>query len=278
MKRSRQRFNPRIYHPFNGDKMLDTTKCNKDRMTNLFNQIKSIEKANRQEKECKETVQPEVTESNVQKEVYDVDSDLKNVLNPEKIISFNVVETKNESKVEEMNTIPQINLSDEEEEPMYHIANNQRLSSILDYEDTIIRLIDMVEHAEDQYQYCMSKISEADREVQDFLHEVRAPKKNAYEGFKLYQIGHKIEIRRQAYKEGVKLLKPYVAYAKKLKEDIKQLKHIVEYTDNFKSSMENSIYMPRSNLKLPVGDKFRALTKEEQDIIRQNYKKKKKMS
>lgn len=271
MKRSRQRFNPRIYHPFNGEKMLNSTnEQNKDKMTHLFEQIKSIERANRKEKE--KAAKANATE--IKNESYDIDASLKKSME-KKRINFDVVHT-NDSEGQEMNTIPQVNILPEEEEPLYHIVNNQRLSSMLDYKDTIQKLIDMIEHAEDQYNYCRNKITESDREVQDFLHEVRAPKKNAYEGFKLYQIGHKIEIKRQAYKEGASLLKPYVSYVKKLKDDLDNLKYIVEYTNNFFEGIQNAIYMPRSDLKLPVGDKFRSLSKEQQEIIRQNHQKNKK--
>ena len=159
----------------------------------------------------------------------------------------------------------------EQENPLFYISSDARLSTMLEYTRIVSEYVSMMEKVDDQYQYCCSRLSEAEKEVQDFLHELREPKKNAFEGFKLYQIGHNIQLKRQAYKDCVSILKPLANQARAGKEQIDKMKNILSYLNSVKETKENRVYMQRSSLKLPVGDAFRALDPAEQDIIRKNY-------
>lgn len=188
---------------------------------------------------------------------------------------YNVVMSSDTKK--NRSSIAQYNFTDEQENPAYYIASNKRLSKILEYRRILSEFIEMMKSVEDQHSYCRSKIVESDREIQDFLHELRQPKRNAYEGFKLYQLGHHLEIKRQGFKDADEDIFCLAKLANASKEYIEKLERIMNHLEDVKTSRENKIYMPRSDLDLPVGDKFRSLPKEEQAIICQNFEKTKAM-
>ena len=157
---------------------------------------------------------------------------------------------------EKRTKLAQYKFSEEQELPEFYILNN---------------FISMIESVQDQFSYCSSRLSEADKEIQDFLHELRQPKKNAYEGFKLYQLGHHLEIKRQAYKNSINILRPLTRLYNE--ESLTQMKNAAELLRTAIKECSNRIYMQKSNLKLPVGDAFRALSKDEQSLIKENYEK-----
>lgn len=68
------------------------------------------------------------------------------------------------------------------------------------------------------------------------------------------------------------MLRPLANFANANRELVTRLQNISEHQKSRKSLIENRVYMPRSDLNLPVGDAFRALPKEEQERIRENYR------
>ena len=205
--------------------------------------------------------------------VRDIDKNIAEEFAPKHSREQKLVKTaESKQKAKEFkSSLTDFTFKPEQENPLFYIASDNRLSAMLEYTRIIDEYIDMMERVDDQYQYCCSKLSEAEKEVQDFLHELRAPKKNAFEGFKLYQLGHNIQLKRQAYKDCASVLKPLANLVRANKEQIDKMKNISSYLNSVKETKENRIYMQRSNLKLPIGDAFRALTPTEQEIIRKNY-------
>jgi hypothetical protein len=174
--------------------------------------------------------------------------------------------------------LAQYRFSPDQENPDYYIVNNPKMSPILNYRRILKEFLEMMNSVEDQFSYCCSKVSEADREVQDFLHELRMPKRNAYEGFKLYQLGHHLEVKRQAFKNAQEDLRPLSTLASMMKEQLERIENCAKHLDTLKLSRENKVYIPRSDLNLPVGDRYRSLSPEEQQEIRQNYERRRKAS
>lgn len=172
---------------------------------------------------------------------------------------------------EKRTRLAQYKFSEEQELPEFYILNDDRTKDIVNYEEFLNNFISMIESVQDQFSYCSSRLSEADKEIQDFLHELRQPKKNAYEGFKLYQLGHHLEIKRQAYKNSINILRPLTRLYNE--ESLTQMKNAAELLRTAIKECSNRIYMQKSNLKLPVGDAFRALSKDEQSLIKENYEK-----
>lgn len=172
--------------------------------------------------------------------------------------------------------LAQYRFTAEQENPEYYIVNNPKMAPILGYRKVLKDFIEMMENVEAQYSYCSSKVSEADRELQDFLHELRMPKRNAYEGFKLYQLGHHLEVKRQAFKNAQEDLKPLATLAGVIREQMERISHTAKHLDTIRLSRENKVYIPRSELDLPVGDRYRALSPEKQQEIKQNYEQRRK--
>lgn len=161
--------------------------------------------------------------------------------------------------------------SDEQESEEWYIRNSEKLASALDYPTILKMFVDLLDNAQDQHVCCNNKLADCDRKIQDFLHELRMPKKNAYEGFKLYQLGHHLELERQAYKDALVVLTPLANFINANPDAVVKLKNILKRLEDQAELKKSRIYMPRSELDLPVGDAFRALPKEEQERIRQNY-------
>lgn len=172
--------------------------------------------------------------------------------------------------------LAQYRFTAEQENPEYYIVNNPKMAPILGYRKVLKDFIEMMKNVEAQYSYCSSKVSEADRELQDFLHELRMPKRNAYEGFKLYQLGHHLEVKRQAFKNAQEDLKPLATLAGVIREQMERISHTAKHLDTIRLSRENKVYIPRSELDLPVGDRYRALSPEKQQEIKQNYEQRRK--
>lgn len=231
--------------------MLGETRS-KSRLDKLFEEIKNIQAKNTCPK--KEDI---------------INHDIKTVAKQEY-----VKQSKQESSITKYNFIP------EQEKPTYYIESDKKIKAILGYRKTLNDFVAMVSCVGEQLGYCSSKLSQADRELQDYLHELRMPKRNAYEGFKLYQLGHHLEVKRQGYKNAIDDIRMIANFASAHKDDIEKLKNIAAYVNSIYEERKDPIYMPRSDLNLPVGDKFRALPEEEQEKIRKNFeaKKKKKVS
>lgn len=225
-----------------------------------------MEEQNRTRKENGETA-PAKQVPLPQAPAIDIDKDLQEEIN-RKPGRFSVIEA---GEVMSKRKLDNYRFTEEQEHEVYYIASDSRLSAMLEYEDVLEKFVDMLEHAEDQYSYCSSRLSECDRKIQDFLHELRMPKRNASEGFKLYQLGHFLQVERQAYKNAIELLKPLAGFAGGNEELRRRLQNILSNQRLHRESQENRIYMPRSELNLPVGDKFRSLSEEQQEKIRQNY-------
>lgn len=271
MSKPRQ-YNPRKHHRIN-EHLLDKAP-RKSHLEHLFDQIKQMETqraSSTTEKPEAAIVAPPPAEQ--QGPVRNIDENIEKEFAPKHSREIKLVKTtesKQKAK-ESKSSLTDFTFKPEQENPLFYIASDNRLSSMLEYTRIIDEYVDMMEHVDDQYQYCCSRLSEAEKEVQDFLHELRQPKKNAFEGFKLYQIGHNIQLKRQAYKDCAAILKPLANQVRANKEQIERMKNISDYLKSVKQTKENRIYMQRSSLKLPVGDAFRALAPAEQEVIRRNY-------
>lgn len=217
------------------------------------------------------------TQQVTEKGPYSIDDNIEKAIkeSSKKNGGYNVVMHNNSKDIDKKprSSITQYNFTKEQEYPTYYIASNQRLSKILEYKRILSEFIEMMKSVEDQHSYCRSKIVESDREIQDFLHELRQPKRNAYEGFKLYQLGHHLEIKRQGYKDADEDVFYLAKFMNNSKEFVEKLESILNHLKEVETSRENKIYMPRSSLNLPVGDKFRALSKKEQEVICRNFEK-----
>lgn len=182
---------------------------------------------------------------------------------------FKVVDTKRgEAMGRKLKTYA---FSDEQESEEWYLKSNETLASCIDYPTILEMFVDLLDHANDQHVCCNNKLADCDRKIQDFLHELRQPKKNAYEGFKLYQLGHHLELERQAYKDALAVLSPLANFVNANPDSVTKLRNILKRFEDQKELKESRIYMPRSDLDLPVGDAFRALPEDEQERIRQNY-------
>lgn len=236
------------------------------RMDMLFEQIKTMEKENRGKKIIAEI--PETEDSMAEPSL--ADGQLDRNLEAEthkKIEKHQVIEAEHNMS----RKLQKFEFEEEQENEDYYIASDTLLSPMMDYEEILEGFIDMMNRVDQQYVYCNNKQSECDRKIQDFLHELRMPKKNACEGFKLYQLGHNIQIQRQAYKDAIEVLRPLANFANANRELIAKLQNISDRQKSRRDLIDNRVYMPRSDLDLPVGDAFRALSKEEQERIRENY-------
>ena len=247
---------------------LKACRPGKSRMDRLFDQIKDMEQERKSQKVIAEVMPPQEDI----KETSDtpladgkLDQDLEDVVR-KKLKKFNVIEVE-----AQMNRkLQDFNFTEEQENEDYYIASDNTLSPLMEYCDVISKFIDMANRADSQHVYCSNKIGECDRKIQDFLHELRMPKRNACEGFKLYQLGHNLEIQRQAYKDAIELLRPLANLMNANREFVQRLQNVLERYRGHQEVCENRIYVPRSDLDLPVGDKFRALSKEDQDRMREN--------
>ena len=255
--RHRKNFNPKRHRFLDKDKLIGDDR--KSKTDKLFEKIKEMEKQ-------REKKDPDATIDTRIEEAAGKTTELKKPFKVMHLEEDKIMKTK----------IEQFSFQPEEDDPKYYIASDKRLAALLDYRRILREFVDMMKNANDQYAYCNSKVSESDREVQDFLHELRQPKRNACEGFKLYQLGHHLEVKRQGYKEAADDLRPVSNFANAYKEQTQKLENILAYLNATLESRNNTIYMPRSNLKLPVGDRFRSLSQEEQEEIRRSYERKKK--
>ena len=258
---------PRKKHINKSYKSIDPNvlrKKEKDRIALLFDKIKQEEKNRQKEKDVAVT-------NEVQEEKISLDESIQQTINEDiKKTEKCIIQTHN-IEIEKPSSAIKYDFKPEQEDPLYYIVSNNRLSSMLDYENILEKYVEMIKNIEDQYQFCLTKLSETERELQDFLHELRMPKKNAYEGFKIYQLGHHLEIKRQAYKDAIRLLGPIFGHVKCVRDNLENIERLVTNLKELDNLKNNRIYMPRSDLKLSSGDKFRKLSKKEQEILRQKY-------
>lgn len=262
MSKPRQ-YNPRNHHAFN-EHLLDRP-ARKSRMDQLFEQIRQMEQGKKTSSaEIIAEVEPQPAPTR------EIDKNLGEELRKKSVAEMRLVKVSEKPKVKERSDLTTYQFKLEQEDPLYYIASDNRLSAMLEYARIIDEFIDMMDAVNDQYQYCCTKLSEADREEQDVLHEFEEPKKNAFEGFKLYQLTHYTRLKRRAYKDCAQTLKPLASQSRSMEDAISKLKNISEYLKRVKQTRDNRIYIPRSNLKLPAGDAFRALDPSEQEILRKN--------
>ena len=263
MKR-RGTFNPKHYQHKDFTKIIKLK--GKSKVDILFEKIKTVETINQQKN------------PNDIKDGLDLDNRIKEIQNISKIpqnkkqyIIINNIGKENQIVTTKIILDKIVNYED----PASYIENDNVLSSTQKYDKILKDYLQMLEKIGDEYSYCNNKVAESDREIQDFLHELRMPKKSASEGYKLYQLGHRLEMKRQGYKNHLAYLQyilDHMSYVKN-KIDLNILRKTINYINNEVDSQQNKIYMPRSDLNLSVGDKFRALPTEEQEIIRKNYEK-----
>lgn len=236
------------------------------RMDMLFEQIKTMEKENRGKKIIAEIPGTDEATTPMSLANGQLDRNLEEETH-KKISKHQVIEAEHNMS----RKLQKFEFEEEQENEDYYIASDTLLSPMMDYEEILEGFIDMMSRVDQQYVYCNNKQSECDRKIQDFLHELRMPKKNACEGFKLYQLGHNIQIQRQAYKDAIEMLRPLANFANANRELVAKLQNISDRQKAHRDLIDNRVYMPRSDLDLPVGDAFRALSKEEQERIRENY-------
>ena len=280
MAKSRQFFSGRNYNPFDGKKFLEKP-VSVTRMGQLFEQIKAqeIERKIQREKEEKAAentnintdISTKVQESKT--EIRNIDENLERELHTSsRRRKFNMSVVKRDDKNKE-NIEKDVRTKKEkfEDTPVYHILSDDRISSLVNYINVLKAYVDLIENVQDQYSYCSNKLSECEKKRQDFLHEIGQPRKSASEGFKLYDIAHKVEVQRRAYKDSINILQPLVSLANKQRDVVYKIKETIEKLEIGKEARENRLYIPRSDLDLPVGDRFRSLTKTEQEKVIRNY-------
>lgn len=249
------------YKPLN----LKNCRPKKDRMELLFEKIKQQE-AERRGASVIAEVKPQ--EEPAQQKPGELDKRIQQELE-KPVRQFRVIDAGKEESMSRK--LKELAFAEEQEHEEWYIKNNATLAPMLDYQTVIQLFTDLVENVGKQHVCCNNKLSDTDRKIQDLLHEIRMPKRNAYEGFKLYQMLHYLEIERQAYKDGLAILTPLANFANANRDLLQKLQNICQRLADQKELKESRIYMPRSNLDLPIGDAFRALPKEEQERIRQNY-------
>lgn len=263
----RQNFNPKKHRQMDGSRIIgDNRPSNVDQ---LFNRIKAIEAENRKNKIGKGENMNETS----------VDERLKEASEATPERGYRILKPDPE-KLEKAGRTPieKIDYTPEEDTPEYYIASDPKLASLLDYRRILDNFIQMMKQIPDQYSYCCTRVSESDKEVQDYLHELRQPKRNASDGFKLYQLGHYIQIKRQGFKDAQEDLRPLSGFANTYKEEVSKLEKISENLAFFLESRKNKIYIPKSKMKLSCGDSFRALSKEDQETMCRAVERKKNKS
>ena len=240
-------------------------KPGKSHMDMLFERVKEMEQENKSKKLIAD-VAPESAGAGTKLADGQLDKHIEEEIG-RKLKKFDIIEVEDTMS----RKIQNYEFADEQENEAYYIASDNVLSPMMDYTQILEGFIDLLNRVDQQNVYCNNKLGDCDRKIQDFLHELRMPKRNAYEGFKLYQLGHNIQIQRQAYKDAIEVLRPLANFANANRELIAKLQNISDRQKSRRDLIDNRVYMPRSDLDLPVGDAFRALSKEEQERIRENY-------
>lgn len=232
-------------------------------MDMLFDKVKEME----QEHKGQKLIADVQTDEPAEQKLADgqLDKNLEEEINV-KLKKFNVIEAEEQMK----RKLQDFNFTEEQENESYYIASDNTLSPLMEYCSVLEQFVEMANKVDSQHVYCNNKLGDCDRKIQDFLHELRMPKRNAYEGFKLYQLGHNLEIQRQAYKDALELLRPLASFVNANREIVPKLQKILEHQKTHQELRENRVYVPRSDLDLPVGDKFRALSEEDQARMREN--------
>ena len=176
------------------------------------------------------------------------------------------------SAVEESTQIPSISINEAEENPGWFIQSDNKLSKAGEYLDNALSFIEVVKQAENKAKTCFEKIGEEDRIIQDLLHEIRQPVKDAETGYNLYKLLHQAERRRQDYKD---LAEPLCLIAKYVNTHKGVFEGFIPIIKAAKQRVENQktrVYMQKSDsLQLPVGDAYRKLPKTEQEKIKAIY-------
>lgn len=249
---------------------LKACKPGQTRMDMLFEQIRDMEQARKSQNiiadvGTEEPAKPCEEASDTHLKDGKLDENLKEEVG-KRLKKYSVIEAEEQMS----RKLQDFNFTEEQENEGYYIASDNTLSPIMEYCDILEGFVNMANRVDQQNVYCSNKLSECDRKIQDFLHELRMPKRNAYEGFKLYQLGHNLEIQRQAYKDAIELLRPLAGFMNSNRETIQRLQGILERCKGHQEVCENRIYVPRSDLNLPVGDKFRSLSEEDQARMRRN--------
>ena len=239
-------------------------KPGKSHMDMLFERVKEMEQENKSKKLIAD-VAPESAGAGTKLADGQLDKHIEEEIG-RKLKKFDIIEVEDTMS----RKIQNYEFADEQENEAYYIASDNVLSPMMDYTQILEGFIDLLNRVDQQNVYCNNKLGDCDRKIQDFLHELRMPKRNAYEGFKLYQLGHNLEIKRQAYKDALKVLRPLAGFANANREIVQKLQNILESQKARKELCENRVYVPRSDLDLPVGDKFRSLSEEDQQKMREN--------
>ena len=268
MGKSRQYFDGRHYKRFDGQKFLEKP-VSINRMGQLFEQIKAqeMERKIQQEKKAAGTEEQEEKKEEIADGILDIDESLnKELYMSKRRRKFNMSRIKQCTEDDKSKAAIR-----DDDSPLYYIANDEKISTLLEYDIILKLFVDMMEKIQGQYTYCSNKLSEYDKKRQDFLHELGQPRKSASEGFKLYDLAHRIEVQRRAYKDAMGILQPLLHLANKEQEMLPKMKEAIEKLEIGKEARENRIYIPRSDLPLSVGDPFRSLTKTEQEKVMKNF-------
>lgn len=247
---------------------MEACKPKKNRMELLFDKIRQQEQERRDAAIIADVNAPVATTDTPQQAPGELDKHIEEELN-KPVRKFHVIDAgKGEIVSRKLKSYA---FSDDQENEEWYIKKDEKLASSIDYPTILKMFVNLLEHVSEQHILCNNKLANCDRKIQDFLHELRMPKRNAYEGFKLYQLGHHLELERQAYKDALVTLTPLANFANANPDVFTKLRNILQKLEDQQQLRGSRIYMPRSDLDLPVGDAFRALSQEEQDRIRQNY-------
>ena len=173
--------------------------------------------------------------------------------------------------------IPEITITSMEEDPGFYANADTKLADANHYLTGALQFIEIVKHASDRLKTCKERITEEDRVIQDLLHEIRQPLKSESEALALYRLLHRAERRRQDFKDLAEPLALLANYINSHQGVFEGFIPIIKLAQQKVASQKDRVYMQKSvSLKLPIGDAYRKLPKQEQDRIKATYEANKK--
>ncbi len=248
----------RRYHRLNYQSLLNENSSKQNRVLSLLEALKKGE-------------DPDIAIGNLDKNKAQVKPVAKEP------IEENIQTESDQTETTIATQIPNIVITSAEECPGFYAKTDIDLSDANNFLTGALYFIDIAKHAGEKLRICKDRITEEDRIIQDLLHEIRQPLKSEQDALALYKLLHRAERRRQDFKnlaEPLALIANYVSAHQPVFDGFIPIIKLAQQRVNNQSSW---VYMQKSSsLKLPIGDAYRQLPKQEQDKIKATYEMNKK--
>lgn len=153
------------------------------------------------------------------------------------------------------------------------LNSDEKVKCFINTGETIESFLGIIKTAREQLEYCHNRFTEADRRRVDIEHNIELEYENCYQTFLIARQMKKTLIERRDYKDLYNLLQIIVQFADSNQGLIEKTEKLLFQIQKNEALRQNRIYVPRTDIDLPVTEEFKKLSAQEQYLLKQKREK-----